>query len=210
MKWISPAQTMDMLYDDPARTGPDSNYGFALQWAGDGKGGAHRVADLARAKLQPRKPTAAEIAAVGEDWAVTAADYRLLLADGVGDVVSPRELFERYDAHIQPGQNLLAVVQTLRFPASLPRHGMMHAAYMYTALCMQPRHLSSLIVQHMPSDARSSRSPHVHIVTPVLTHHLSGFAAVHAMFDDPPAQMHRMFEDDWHRIRTALEEMSAM
>lgn len=204
MKWISPAKTMDMLYDDPARAGPDSEFGFALLWATDSAGNRHRVADLARAKLQPRKPTAAEIAAAGSGWAVTAADHRLLLADGVADVASARELFEAYDAQVAPGQNLLAIVQTLRFPPSMPRHGMMHAAYMYGALCLQPKKLSSLIVQHMPADARSERQPHVHLVTPVLTHYLSGYASVHAVFDDPPAEMHRAFAADWRRISSAI------
>lgn len=61
MKWISPAQAMDMVYDDPAHLGADPEFGFALLWAGDGKGGAHRTADLARAKLQPRKPTLSDV-----------------------------------------------------------------------------------------------------------------------------------------------------
>lgn len=209
MKWISPAQAMDMVYDDPAHLGADPEFGFALLWAGDNRGGTHRAADLARAKLQPRKPTAQEIAAAGSDWAITAADHRLLLADGVADVRSARDLFDGYDAHVAPGQNLLAVVQTLRFSPSMPRHGMMHAAYMYTALCLQPKKLSSLIVQHMPADARSGRSPHLHIVTPVLTHHLSGYAAAHPVFDDKPADMHRAFQADWLRIREALVRHAA-
>lgn len=208
MKWISPAQAMDMVYDDPARIGPDPDFGFALLWSGDGKGGDHRTADLARAKLQPRKPTAAEIAATGTEWAVTAADHRLVLANGVADVSGPRAFFESYDAAILPGQNLLAVVQTLRFPPSMPRHAMMHAAYMHVALCLQPKALSSLIVQHMPADIRSSRGPHLHVVTPVLTHHLSGYSAVHPIFDDAPADMHRAFAADWQRMRAALAKLA--
>ncbi|QKR99250.1 hypothetical protein F9288_05980 [Sphingomonas sp. CL5.1] len=209
MKWISPAQAMDMVYDDPARIGPDDEFGFALLWAGNGKGGKHCTADLARAKLQPRKPTAQEITDAGPNWAITAADYRLLLADGVADVRSARELFESYDAQVMSGQNLLAIVQTLRFSPSMPRHGMMHAAYMYTALCLQPKKLSSLIVQHMPSDSRSDLAPHLHIVTPVLTHHLSGYAAVHPIFEESPADMHRAFQADWLRVREALVKLAA-
>ncbi|MBN2973341.1 hypothetical protein JW805_15125 [Roseomonas aeriglobus] len=208
MDWISPANAMSMVFDDPARVGPDSDFGFALLWSGDGKGGSHRTADLARAKLQPRKPSAADIKAAGPEWAVTAADHRLLLADGVADVCGARVFFESYDAAVRPGQNLLAVVQTLRFPPSLPRHAMMHAAYMYVALCLQPKALSSLIVQHMPSDIRSNRAPHLHIVTPVLTHHLSGYSAVHPMFEDTPAVMHRSFASDWQRVRQALATLS--
>jgi hypothetical protein len=209
MNWISPAKTMDMLYDDPAHTGPDAEFGFALLWASDGKDGRHRTADLARAKLQPRKPSAAEIAVAGSEWAVTAADHRLLLADGVADVRNARELFENYDAQLTPGQNLLAVVQTLRFSPSMPRHGMMHAAYMYCSLCLQPKKLSSLIVQHMPSDARSARAPHLHVITPVRTHRLSGFGSTHAAFEDAPAKMHRAFEADWLRIISALAKLSS-
>lgn len=209
MKWISPAQAMDMVYDDPARIGPDPDFGFALLWSGDGKGGSHRTADLARAKLQPRKPTAAEIAAAGREWAVTAADHRLVLANGVADVSGPMAFFENYDAAVLPRQNLLAVVQTLRFPPSLPRHAMMHAAYMHVALCLQPKTLSSLIVQHMPADMLSSRRPHLHVITPVLTHHLSGYSAIHPMFEDNPVDMHRAFAADWRRVRTALAKLHA-
>lgn len=117
-----------MVFDDPARIGPDADCGFALLWSGYGKGGTHRAVDLACAKLQPRKPSAAEIKAVGSEWAVTAAYHRVLLADGVADVSGARAFFESHDAAILPRQDLLAVVQTLRFPPSLPRHAMMDAA----------------------------------------------------------------------------------
>ncbi|MFD1789593.1 hypothetical protein ACFSC3_18725 [Sphingomonas floccifaciens] len=209
MDWMSPAKAMDMVFDDPARIGPDANFGFALLWSGDGKGHAHRTADLARAKLQPRKPTATEITAADAEWVITAADHRLVQANGVADVSGPKAFFESYDAAVLPGQNLLAVIQTLRFSPSLPRHAMMHAAYMHVALCLQPKALSSLIVQHMPSDIRSSRGPHVHIITPVLTHHLSGYSAVHPMFEDGPADMHRAFAADWQRVRAALARLPA-
>lgn len=206
-KWISPGAAMDMVFDDPARVGPNSNYGFAILWAGDGKGGTHCVADLARAKLQPCKPTAATPVPATAGWATTAHDCRVVLARGVPDM-SARELVEAYDA-ADAGQNLLAIAQTLRFDADLPRHAMMHMAYMYTAMCLQPKRLSSLIVQHMPGDARSIRTPHVHVLTLARTHRLSGFGEVHAVFDDPPTAMHRAFETDWHNVRDALVKIGA-
>ena len=206
-KWISPGAAMDMVFDDPARTGPSSDFGFAILWATDGKGGAHRAADLARAKLQPCKPAAHAAAPGTAGWATTAHDHRLVLAHGVPDM-SAREMVEGYDV-ADAGQNLLAVVQTLQFDADLPRHAMMHMAYMYTAMCLQPKRLSSLIVQHMPGDARSIRAPHVHVLTLTRTHRISGFGEVHAVFDDAPADMHRAFEADWHRVRDALVRIGA-
>ncbi|KQN21435.1 hypothetical protein ASE86_14515 [Sphingomonas sp. Leaf33] len=74
---------------------------------------------------------------------------------------------------------------------------------MYVALCLQPKVLSSLIVQHMPSDIRSNRGPHVHVITPILTHHICGYAAVHPVFNDAPADRHLAFAADWRRVRTA-------
>jgi len=43
----------------------------------------------------------------------------------------------------------------------------------------------------------------------VLTHHLSGFAAVHPVFEDTPADMHRAFQADWLRVREALAKHTA-
>lgn len=207
VKWISPGAAMDMVFDNPAHTSSDSDFGFALLWATDGAGGKHCAADLACAKLQPCKPTATSPVPVTAGWATTAYDHRLVLARGVPDM-SARDLVMSYDA-ADAGQNLLAVVQTLRFDADLPRHAMMHMAYMYTAMCLQPKRLSSIIVQHMPGDARSIRTPHLHVLTLCRTHRLSGFGEVHAVFDDTPADMHRAFEADWHRVRDALEKIGA-
>lgn len=206
-KWISPSAAMNMVFDDPARVGSDSDFAFAILWASDGKGRDHSVADLARAKLQPCKPGTNALASQTAGWPTTACDYRLVLARGVPDI-SARELTEAYD-RAEGGQNLLAIVQTLRFDADLPRHAMMHAAYMYAAMSLQPKRLSSIIVQHMPSDARSVRAPHVHVLTLARTHRLSGFGEVHSIFDDSPAQMHRAFETDWRKVRDALVSIGA-
>lgn len=208
--WISPAEAMDLVYDDPARAGPDADFGFAILWrASNKRSTTSSTADLARAKLQPRRPTPAQLRTAGDGWAVTAHDYRLCLAPGVADVAGPAELFADYDRAVAANQNMMAVVQTLRFDRDMPRHDMMEATSMYASICLRPKHLSSLIVQHMPSDARSARDPHLHVITPILTHHLSGWGRGHPVFDDPPAAMHRAFEADWHRFRAALDRAGA-
>lgn len=207
-KWISPTAAMNLIFDDPARIGADESYGFGVQWANvDGE--RSLTADLARAKLQPRKPTSVEITVAGSDWAVTAHDYRLIMAPGVADVRGPRELFETYDGALPKGQNLLAVIQTLRFDPDQPRHAMMQAAHLYVSMCLQPKRLTTMIVQHMPCDLRSARAPHVHLLTLARTHRLSGFGEVHALFEEAPAEMHRAFADDWQRFKTALGKIGA-
>lgn len=193
--WISPAAAADMTFDDPAREGP-GDYGFAILWA-KGKVGRHSTADLARAKLQPRKPTAAERRAAGSAWVVTARDHSLLLAPGTPDLASPQALFEAYDATLPDRQNVLAVVETLRFDQNLPRHTMMQRAYLYASLYLQPRALSSLVVLHMPGDIGSDRQPHAHIVTLARRHYQSGFAAEDPLFSANPADMHREFRNSW-------------
>lgn len=199
--WISPAAAANMVFDDPARLGSDTDFGFAILWSG-GPGLRAKTADLARAKLQPRKP---EGLSGGAPWPITAFDHRLLLAPGTPDIASPQMLFESYDAEVPANQNLLAIVQTLRFDPDLPRHVMMHHAYMYAAICLYPKRLSSLVVQHMPGDARSARAPHVHVLTLARLHRLSGWGAVHEVFNDPPADMHRAFAGDWERFCAAMK-----
>jgi hypothetical protein len=203
--WISPAQAMKLVYDDPAGTGPDADFGFAMLWARTRDGGETRnLTDLVRAKLQPRRPTEQEMQSAGAPWPVTAWDHRLVLADGVPDPDSPQALFEAYDrATLHAPPTLLAIVQTLRFEPGLFRHEMMHAAYMYVASTMQPRRLSSLVIQHMPGDARSARRPHVHVVTPCLEHTRAGFGQGHALFNQSPTDMHLALQAEWHRFRDA-------
>ncbi|SOB81154.1 hypothetical protein SAMN06297144_1426 [Sphingomonas guangdongensis] len=202
-KWTSPAAAADMVFDDPARLGSGSHFGFAILWA-ENRGERAKTADLACAKLQPAKPKG-EGVQKDETWAVTASDHRLLLAAGTPDIASPKVLFDSYDADVCANQNLLAVVQTLRFDPDLPRHTMMQHAYLYASLTLHPKRLSSLIVQHMPGDIRSARAPHVHILTLARVHRISGWGQVHEVFDDPPAEMHRAFLADWERFNGALK-----
>lgn len=198
--WISPSEAADMVYDDPAKLGADTDFKFAIYWA-RGKGGATTsVADLARAKLQPRRPTDEEVAAAGVEWAVTAHDYRLVLAPRTADVPGPRRLFEDYDADVAPGQNITAIVQTLVFPKDRTIHDQMDMTLTYATTFLRPKQLSSLIVQHRAGGSRSARLPHTHIVTLTATADAVGYSEQHSMFADKPAEMHRQFADDWRRF----------
>lgn len=204
-KWISPAASMDMVYDDPAGRGPNEEFGFALLWASGRDGAAQSSVDLARAKLQPRKPRAAGSASGDDEAAITASDHRLVLAAGVPDLSHPLDLFRSYEQSRLPDQKLLAIVQTLRFDPNQPRHAMMQAAHIYATFWLRRRQLSSLLVHHMPGDAGSARGrPHVHIVTPVRAHRLSGFGEVEPSCKVAPTEMHLAFERDWASARALL------
>jgi hypothetical protein len=204
-KWISPAASMDMVYDDPAGRGPDTDFGFALLWASGRKGDEQSSVDLARAKLQPRKPASSK---EPNDAVITASDYRLVLAAGVPDLHHPLDLFRAYEDQRLPGQKLLAVVQTLRFDPDQPRHAMMQTAHVYASFWLRRRRLSSLLVQHVPGDAGSARGrPHVHILTPVRAHRLSGFGEIDAQCRIDPTAMHVAFERDWQAARDLLARL---
>lgn len=202
-KWISPSETANMVYDDPAKLGGDTDFKFAIYWARDKDGRVNSVADLARAKLQPRRPTDDEIAAAGAEWAITAHDYRLVLAPRAADVPGPRRLFEDFDVDVAPGQNLIAIVQTLVFPKDRTIHDQMDMTLTYAMTFLRPKQLSSLIVQHRAGGSRSARLPHTHILTLTATADAAGYSEEHAMFTDTPADMHRQFEADWRRFLKA-------
>lgn len=207
-EWISPAGSMDMVFDDPARRGPDADFGFALLWASVRDGEAQSSVELARAKLQPRRPTAAEYAAAPGAEAITAADFRLVMAAGVPDLEHPLDLFESYEAQRLPGEKLLLAIQTLRFDPDQPRHTMMQAAHIYTSFWLRRERLSSLLMLHTPGDAGSARGrPHVHVVTPVRTHRLSGFGHIAPLFRPKPAEMHATFEGYWRTAREDLRKL---
>ncbi|KHL24131.1 hypothetical protein PK98_15245 [Croceibacterium mercuriale] len=129
--------------------------------------------------------------------------YRLIPADGVPDPDSLQAFFHTYDCQTVQGVTLLGALQTLRFDPDMPRWQMMHRAYLYVSAVLQPRKLSSILVQHMPSDARSAARPHVHIFTLSLEHRASGFGRVHPDFRDHPADMQLKYEAEWNAFRTA-------
>jgi hypothetical protein len=118
LPWISASDADDMLYDDPMDSLPD--FGFALLRKA-AKGKQNRVADLARAKLQPSKPANKDWLADGL-WPITCAAHRIFTAPGVA--VEPgmlESIFHDYDAKAKAHQKLLAIVLTMRFPHSWQR-----------------------------------------------------------------------------------------
>lgn len=203
--WINPGTAMNLVFDDPAHLGPDPDFGFAVVWsmATDRQTPVY-TADVARAKLQPRQPTAAEYEAAGGSWPVTAHDHRLVLAQNAPDPDDLSSLCRTYDRGAGDRQKMLAVMQTCRFSPDTSRHSMFEAVHLYAALCFRPKHLTSLIVQHVPADMQSARQPHVHMMTFIRTHRTSGFGEVHELFRDTPAQMHEQFRNDWLRFRSTL------
>ncbi len=188
--WISPAKVTGLLEhvdtDDP-------EVGLALLHAGAGK--KLSVSDLVRAKLQPREPTAAERErTIG--WPVTAADHRLVLAQGVPDPRSLEELFAEYDEALPASKNLIAAaVLTLGFSAAVMRHDMMTLATMFAQFKVaRARRCSCLIILHAPGDGLSHHDPHIHIVILTRRHRPSGWQAL-----DP--DMHEgagaLWADEW-------------
>ena len=190
--WISPAQAMDMLFDDPM--GGTPGFGFALLRPRS-KQRRNRVADLIRAKLQPRQP------ADDATWMgvpVTAHRADIVLAPGVPDIDEPLlQWLSRYDDAVPAHQRLLAVVLTPRFSVDMPPHDMMSAARSYAELNLsRARRLTSFISLHLPSEFLSAREPHCHITVLARVHLPCGFGHVHPdLARDEAAQP--FFFEEW-------------
>lgn len=197
-KWISPSAAMDMLYDDPA--GSDEDFGFALLRP-KAKNRTNLVADLARAKLQPREPSKFEQSSGGA-WPITAHAHRLVLAPGVPDVVDLPAFFERYDEERHPRLNPLAAVLTLRFSRTEMLHDAMREASSYAQLVLsQERKLSSLLVQHVPQHELSKRAPHIHLLIMSRVHLPPAWGEIHPSFLGDEVKMHQAFRDQWRAFR---------
>lgn len=193
LPWISPSDADDMVYDDPLGSTPD--FGFALLRK-TAKGKENRVADLARAKLQPSKPADKDWLADGL-WPITCASHRIVTAPGVA--VEPgalEEIFQGYDAKVQAHQKLLAVVLTMRFPHSWQPADILSLVGKYTLekLALQ-RRLTSMTVVHMPGDELSARRPHAHVMCLSRVHRSSGWGEVHPDLVARTAQAR--FQQEW-------------
>lgn len=197
-KWISPSVAMDMVYDDPA--GPSEDFAFALLRP-KAKNRLNLVADLARAKLQPREPAKTEQAS-GCSWPITAYAHRLVLAPGVPDVSNLRDFFTRYDAERHPRLNPLAGVLTMRFGRSEMLHDAMREVSTYVQMILsQKRGLSSLLVQHVPSHELSKRAPHIHVLVLSRVHLPPAWGEIHPTFLADEVEMHEAFRDEWRLFR---------
>lgn len=192
-EWISPAHAMDMVYDDPLRNTP--GFGFALLRP-RAKQQRNLVADLVRAKLQPRRPEQGD-----PDWMglpMTASRAEIVLAPGVPDVNEPLlEWLGRYDAAVTAHQRLLAVVLTPRFSVDMPAHDMMSMARTYAELNLsRRRRLTSIVSLHCPGEQLSTREPHAHIVVLARAHLPCGFCHVESdLAQEEEGQS--LFHEEW-------------
>ena len=197
LPWISPADADAMLYDDP--DGSTSDFGFALMRP-TAKGKANLTADLARAKLQPSKPTDSDWQAGGL-WPITCTTSRVVPAPGVA--VEPDALeaiFHGYDAKIKPHQRLLAVVLTMRMDHDWLAADILSlvGGYALEKLALE-RRLTSMTVVHMPGDELSARRPHAHVMTLARVHRASGWGALHPDLTAKRAQA--AFYAEWEAYR---------
>ncbi|KZE16079.1 MULTISPECIES: hypothetical protein [Sphingomonas] len=193
LPWISPSDADDMLYDDPMGSLPDFGYALLRKSA---KRKQNRVADLARAKLQPSKPNDRDWLADGL-WPITCASHRIFTAPGVA--VEPGVLegiFHDYDTKAKAHQKLLAVVLTYRFPHSWQPADILSLVgkYALEKLALQ-RRLTSMTVVHMPGDELSARRPHAHVVCMARVHRSSGWGEVHPDLVAKTAQAR--FQQEW-------------
>lgn len=193
LPWISPARVSKMLVHDKSVN--SSRFGFAT-YHNNASRSDNKVSTLARAKLQPQKPTTDRDHPAGY-WPVTAAAERLVLARGVpGKPDAFEKIFEDYDAHVKPKQDLLAAVLTMHF-----QHGntlgdilSLVANYCWEMLAIK-RQLTSLIALHNPADGLSDRLPHAHCIVLSRRHRVSGWAEIEA--DLHASNAARIFEDEW-------------
>ena len=202
-KWISPAGAVAMLSNDPA--GGDEDFGFSTLKL-DGRKQRNSVLDLARAKLQPREPTAAEAAA--SSLPVTARDYRLVLAPLVPDTGDIGQLYSSYDAKAPERLTVLAAVLTMKFDRDALVHDMMSAVSTYAEMILaRQRRLSSLVVMHMPSDGMSGRAPHIHVLCATRVHRPAGFCEVHPVFEGEMTTVHATFRDEWRAFKARWDSI---
>lgn len=203
--WISPAMAMDMVYDDPA--GGNEDFGFALLRQ-QAKGRSNNVFDLARAKLQPREPTAEETRTTA--LPITAAAHRLVLAPGVGEAADIGAFFKSYDSDAPRRLKLLGVVMTMRFDHAVMVHDMMSVVGSYAEIILaRQRGLSSLVVCHRPGEGLSARAPHAHVLCLSRTHRPGGFAEQNALFKGEANDLHTDFMEEWRSFRTAWERIAS-
>ncbi|MDF2496106.1 hypothetical protein [Sphingomonas sp.] len=197
LPWISPADVDAMLYDDPDGSAPD--FGFALLRP-NVKGKSNRTADLARAKLQPCRPTDADRLPDGM-WPITCTLHRLVTAPQVAtDVGALESIFHGYDAKIKPHQRLLAAVLTMRMdhdwqPADILS---LVSGYALEKLALE-RRLTSMTVVHMPGEELSGRRPHAHVIVLARVHRASGWGAMHPDLIAKKAQ--GKFQAEWEAYR---------
>ncbi len=173
--WISPSQTMDMMFTDPLGSMEGFSFGLLRKSM---RGTPNSVAGFAFAKLNPRQPSATELATRGL-WPCTAADAAVALAPGVADIWSdPALLFTRYETELLPDETGALVVLTLRFTLDHTRHDMFDQAYAFALERLaRARRLSTMVVLHVPGESVSRSLPHAHLVAIARTHSASGFGA---------------------------------
>jgi hypothetical protein len=196
--WISPSAAMDMVFHDPAGAGKDAGFTISLLRR-TLKGKRMCVSDLVRAKLQPREPSEAETITSGSGgWPVTAYAHQLVLARGAPEARSVRALCEQYDEDTGERHRLLAIVMTMRFGHDDLHHDSMAHAVMFAQICLaHNRHVSSLVVQHVPAEGASNALPHCHIVSFARLAFPSGWGGANAIFSGKPEDVQRELEREW-------------
>ena len=98
-------------------------------------------------------------------WPATARGHMLVRAQGVEDERAVEELAQAFDAGMDEGQRLLALIITLSFKGtSATAHDLLIQGIAFAALRIAPRRLSTLVVLHWPPDVHGWRPPHLHLV----------------------------------------------
>lgn len=194
--WISPAEVMERVFDNPAKI---PGFGFAVVRRKLGKF-TNTAPDYARAKLQPRRPTAADRPSDGS-WPITARQWEVLLPTGVSDdYLVPELLYTRYQQELQEDRPELLLSLTLHFDRPLPRHEMIMLARMFAVdHLVRARRLSTLFVLHQPGDLGSLNAPHVHLLATARQQWPSGWGGyVTEVLRDDGQQL--LF-DEWRELR---------
>lgn len=171
--WISPAEVMNMMFNDPL--GHMEDFSFAMLRTSM-RGKPTSAAALAFAKLNPRQPAAADEPAAG-GWPITAAKSAMALAPGVADDwEDPAALFTRYEAGLLAAESASLIVLTLRFSLDHTRHDMFDMGHAFAMERLaRARRLSTLVVLHVPGEADSHSPPHLHLIALARAHSASGF-----------------------------------
>lgn len=170
LDWISPTAASAMTEDrTPASLPRGFRIGVALATL------TSSVADLGRAKLQPREPEDADQVSPVL-WPVTAAAWRIVLAPAAPDIfVEPENLLRDYDRHRLEKERSLAVVTTIDFKNALTRHDCMRSACRLAELLADEMQASSLVVLHVPGDSGHDVDIHAHVLTLGRRHRPTGW-----------------------------------
>ena len=193
-EWISPARAAAFLKSVPTGN-PDFDYALLLQKK---DGPSRTVADLLRAKLQPRQPKPAEWAK-STGWPVTASDYRLILARKIPMVASIETLAADYDSNVVLHQDVLAMVLTVHYDEmSMYPHDAMAMAATFCETNLAKWGATSVLIQHTPGKMLSDCRPHIHIVCLARTHSLHGWSGRVPCMD---AESHTAWSALWFKFK---------